>query len=36
MKIRQTGFADALAKEARLLELFDRLVDLRVPPPLAG
>jgi hypothetical protein len=32
VKIRQTGFADALDKEARLLELFARLVHLKAPP----
>lgn len=34
VKIRQAGFADALDTETRLLELFDRLVEQRVLPPL--
>ncbi len=34
VKIRQAGFADVLDTETRLLELFDRLVEARVLPPL--
>ncbi|MEE2060369.1 SDR family oxidoreductase [Rhodococcus artemisiae] len=34
VKIRQAGFADALVTETRLLQLFDRLVERKVLPPI--
>ena len=35
IKLRQAGFADCLDTGDRFLELFDRLADARVIPPLS-
>ncbi|MDR7328986.1 SDR family oxidoreductase [Corynebacterium guangdongense] len=36
VKVRQAGFADVLDTETRLLELFDKLIEAKILPPLTA